>query len=214
MQVGQRSHETATPILPLRESPVKLDDTKSCSRRLIEEMQFPEQLAESASEQGLATTLLRLVDENFQISESDPLLVLVVDISDNNSIHYANNGNYGLPAVALGSLPWPGGAPPVAGAPRPAGVAAIPPFAVGKCIAAAPNVVDLSNGRYNVFYVRDLESLHDIPGLIGAQPQFMRVGPGIAQMFGVAQHPQLVRFFTLESISGPPREYRNFNQSV
>ena len=107
-------------------------------------MQFPEQLAESASEQGLATTLLRLVDENFQISESDPLLVLVVDISDNNSIHYANNGNYGLPAVALGSLPWPGGAAPVAGAPRPAGVAAIPPFALGKFIAAAPNVVDLS----------------------------------------------------------------------
>ena len=116
-EVGQtRSHETATPILPLRNSPVKLDDTKSCYRRLIEEMQFPEQLAESAFEQGLATTLLRLVDENFQISESHPLLVLVVDISDNNSIHYANNGNYGLPAVALGSLPWPRGEPPVAGA--------------------------------------------------------------------------------------------------
>ena len=57
MEVGQkRSQETATPILPLRNSPVKLDDMKSCRRRLIEEMQFPEQLAESASEQVLATT--------------------------------------------------------------------------------------------------------------------------------------------------------------
>ena len=90
----------------------------------------------------------------------------------------------------------------------------IPPFALGKFIAAAPNVVDLSNGGYNVFYVRDSESLHNLPGLIGAQPQYRRVGPGMAQMFGVAPHTQLVRFFTLERISGPPREYRNFNQSV
>ena len=176
-------------------------------------MQFPEQLAESASEQGLATTLLRLVDENFQISESDPLLVLVVDISDNNSIHYANNGNYGLPAVALGSLPWPGGAAPVAGAPRPAGVAAIPPFALGKFIAAAPNVVDLSNGGYNIFFDRDTESLHDLPGLKCAEPQFRRIRPAIAHTFVVAPQPAPVRFFTLESIRGPPREYGNINQT-
>jgi hypothetical protein len=137
---------SATPILPLRESPESIEYVRRCSRRLIEEMQFPEELAVSASKQGLATTLLRLVDENFQISESDPLLVLVVDISDNNSIHYADNRNYGFPAVALGSLPWPPGAPPVAGAPMPAGLAVIPRFALGKFIAAAPNVVDLSNG--------------------------------------------------------------------
>lgn len=185
----------------------------SIASRLVNEMEFPEDLAVSAAFQGIATTLLRLRDENFQISESDPLLLLVVDISDNNSIYYANNGVYGLPAVALGSMPWPGGAPPLAGAPLPAGMAQAPPFALGKFIAAAPNVAELSNGGFNVFFVKDLESLHDIPGLLGAQPQFRRLGPGIAQMFAVAPHPQLVRFFTLDKISGPPREYRNFNQS-
>ena len=214
IQVGQkRSSEADTPLLSLRASPEKLDDMRSFSRRLIKEMKFPEQLAESAAEQGIATSLLRLVDEKFEISESDLLLILVVDISDNDSIHYANNGNYGLPAGAVGSLPWPGGAPPVAGAPMPAGVAAIPPFALGKFIAAAPNLVDLSNGGYNVFFVRDTESLHDIPGLICAEPQFRRIGPAIANTFGVAPQPALVRFFTLESIRGPPREYRNFNQT-
>ena len=69
MQVGlKRSHETATPILPLRNSPVKLDDMKSCYRRLIEEMQFPEQLAESqaASEQGLdLNNGVRVINLNF-----------------------------------------------------------------------------------------------------------------------------------------------------
>ena len=115
---------------------------------------------------------------------------------------------------AVGSLHWPGGAPPVAGAPMPAGVAAITPFALGAAaIAAAPNVVDLSNGGYNIFFDRDTESLHDIPGLICAEPQFRRIGPAIANTFGVAPQPALVRFFTLESIRGPPREYGNINQT-
>ena len=108
MQVGhKRSSEADTPLLPLRASPVKLDDMRSFSSRLIKEMQFPEQLAESAAEQGIAASLVRLVDEKFEISESDPLLILVVDISDNNFIHYANNGNYGLPGGrGISSLAW------------------------------------------------------------------------------------------------------------
>jgi hypothetical protein len=91
----------------------------SCS--LIMKMEFSEELAVTVAEQGIDQSLLRLKAKICQFSDSDPLLVLVMDISDDNSVRYVNTGNYGLPPGVLGSLPWPGGAPAAAGA-APAGV--------------------------------------------------------------------------------------------
>jgi hypothetical protein len=73
-------------------------------------MEFFYELARTVAEQGIATTLLRLKDNGFKFLESDPWLVLVVDIPCNNSILDANNGIYGLPVGVPGAIPWPGGA--------------------------------------------------------------------------------------------------------
>jgi len=42
------------------------------------------------------------------ISEGDPYLLVLPDVSDSNSMGYMNGGNYGLSPGAPGYIPWPG----------------------------------------------------------------------------------------------------------
>ena len=42
------------------------------------------------------------------ISEGNPYLLVLPDISDSNSMGYMHGGNYGLPPGAPGYIPWPG----------------------------------------------------------------------------------------------------------
>ena len=103
---------------------------------------------------------------------------------------------------------WPGGDAPAADEPLPAGVVQFSPMCI---IAAAPNVVEVSYGKYTTFHVRGLESLHNMPRPISTVSQFQRVGPGVAKRFTVPMELPLIRFFTLDSINGPPRHYPHFN---
>ena len=125
------------------------------AERLVQEMNFPSELADLMSRSGVSQHLLRLKDTGFTVSESDPLLIIAVDVANPASISYFNNGNYGLPRGVPGGLPWPGGAPPAAEDPLPVGMATKSPVALGKFIAALDGVVELSLGANFAFYVKD-----------------------------------------------------------
>mmetsp|Transcript_32404 Transcript_32404/g.50474 ORF Transcript_32404/g.50474 Transcript_32404/m.50474 type:complete len:222 (-) Transcript_32404:282-947(-) len=178
--------------------------------RLVKEMQFPEDLAEVCERIGTGCHLLRLLDEGFTMSERDPLLFLVPDLHNEESLHYFNNGNFGLPPGSPGSLPWPGGVPPAAHDPLPAGVVQRPPFALGRFISSQPGVQDLSHGSMLLFYVENLEFLFWLSSRIQDQRQFRRIGPQVAADFGVAAHEPLIRAYTLDRLRGPSMLYPNF----
>jgi hypothetical protein len=181
------------------------------AERLVQEMNFPSELADLISRSCVSQHLLRLKDSGFMVSESDPLLIIAVDVANPASISYLNNGNYGLPQGVPGGLAWPGGAPPAAEDPLPEGMATKPPVALGKFLAAADGVRELSLGANFVFYVKDTEVLTHLSNRVRSEQQFCRIGPIFAGRLGIPQQDQLVRFFTLDKMSGPPRAYFGFN---
>jgi hypothetical protein len=174
-------------------------------------MDFSPELADLLTRSGVSQHLLRLKDSGFIVSESDPLLIIAVDIANPASISYLNNGNYGLPQGVPGGLAWPGGAPPAAEDPLPEGMAMKPPVALGKFLAAADDVRELSLGANFVFYVKDTEVLTQLSNRVRSEQQFCRIGPIFAGRLGIPQQDQLLRFFTLDKMSGPPRAYFGFN---
>ncbi len=169
-------------------------------------MNFPSELADHMSRSGVSHHLLRLKDMGFTVSESDPLLIIALDVANPASISYFNGGNYGLPQGVPGGLPWPGGAPPPA-----EGMVAKPPVALGKFLTASDGVLELSLGANFVFHVKDSEVLTHLSNRVRSAPQFCRIGPIFATRLGIPQEDQLVRFFTLDKMSGPPRAYFGFN---
>jgi hypothetical protein len=185
-------------------------------RRLVLEIDFPEDVAERAVTTDVAKTLLHLLDEDFKMTEEERLLVMIMEPNENQSLHYTNYGNYGLPHGAPGARPWPGGVCLAPGAPPPPGVAMMPPNALGRFIANIEGVREISNGNFNVFLVADYGILHSIPALLISEEQFRRIGPILAATFPttLACEPALVQFYTLESIRGPPHYYPNVNQSA
>ncbi len=179
--------------------------------RLLEEMRFEAEMAEEFCRTGAAVHLLRLKDSGFEISESDPLIIISADPANPASISYFNNGNYGLPAGTAGGLFWPGGAPPTAADPLPAGMAMKPPGALGKFLAAADGVRELSLGSNIVFYVKDMGVLHTLPPKVIKEAQFRRMGPVVAAICGLAPQDDLVRVYTLDKMTGPAQLYPCFN---
>ena len=57
---------------------------------LVDEWSFQESLARKMEENGSAKALIDLEKSGFKISEGDPLLLCVVDFSNDNSVRYAN----------------------------------------------------------------------------------------------------------------------------
>ena len=123
---------------------------------LVRNVGFDRELATSFQLCGGAKELVCLLQSGFEFSESDPLLLLIPDLNDANSVHYFNNGNFGLPGGPL----WPGGAPPVAGGALPVGIDAAPPNALGRFISRQQGVQDKSHGAFLLFYVDNMENLH------------------------------------------------------
>jgi hypothetical protein len=181
------------------------------AERLVREMNFPSELADRISRSCVSQHLLRLKDSGFIVSESDPLLIVDVDILNPASISYFNHGNYGLPQGVPGGLAWPRGAPTAAEDLLPEGMATKPPLALGKFLAAADGVRELSLGARVVFHAQDTEALTHLSNRVRSEPQFCRIGPIFAGRLAIPQQDQLVRFFTLDKMSGPPRAYFGFN---
>ncbi len=181
------------------------------SSRLVDEMKFEPEMAEEFYRSGAADHLLRLKDTGFKISESDPLVIIAADPTDPASISYFNNGNYGLPAGTSGGLPWPGGAPPAAAGPPPAGMAMKPPAAFGRFLATADGVWEMSLGSNILFYVKDMGVLHTLPPKVISQAQFRRVGPVMAGVGGHPPQDNLVRVYTMDTMTGPAHLYPCFN---
>ena len=97
----------------------------------------------------------------------------------------------------------------------PAGVAAGPPHAFGRFLAMQPDVHDRSHGLFNVFYVANLERLHNVAPAVQREAQFRRLGPVVAGMNpGRVVEPPLLQVLTLDSFRGPPGLYIHFNQTV
>ena len=188
-----------------------LPENDSPRSRLVEEMKFEPEMAEDFCRSGAARHLLRLKDTGFEISESDPLVIIAADPTDPASISYFNNGNYGLPAGTSGGLPWPGGVAPTAADPLPAGMAMKPPAAFGRFLATADGVRELSLGSNIVFYVKDMGVLHTLPPKVITEAQFRRVGPVMAGIGGHPPQDNLVRVYTLDKMTGPAQLYPCFN---
>jgi hypothetical protein len=181
---------------------------------LVKEVGFDEGLAVAFDLCGGAKELVSLLKSGFEFSESDPLLLLIPEMENADSVHYFNNGNCGLPRN-IGGLQWPGGAgPPAAGAAVPAGVDAIPPHALGRFIAGQAGVEDKSHGKFVLFYVDNLENLHLLPGVVQGSTQFCRLGPAMARRLRVPTQTALLHVVTLDRMAGPPRLYSNFNQTA
>jgi hypothetical protein len=126
--------------------------------------------------------------------------LLIPDLNDANSVHYFNNGNFGLPGGPL----WPGRFPPVVGGPIPLGVDAVPPNALGRFTSQQQGVQDKSHGSFMLFYVDNLENLHRLPEILQSSNQFCRLGPAIAARIGVPAEPSLLRVVVLDRMTGPP----------
>ena len=173
-------------------------------------MKFEPELAKEFSQNGAAAHILRLKDSDFIISESDPLIIISADLSDPASVSYVNNGNYGLPVGTPGGLVWPGGVPPAAADPLPAGMAMKPPAALGRFLATLDGVRELSLGSNIVFYVKDMGVLHRLPPMLISAPQFRRIGPVMAALTGNEPEDDLVRVYTLDKMTGPAQLYPHF----
>ena len=181
----------------------------SISFRLQNEMQFDPALAATVASTPAGAALIALKDNNFVISEGDPLLVVVPDTGNPDSVAYCNGGNYALALGAPGAVPWPGLAPVVSAVPVP-GVTA-PPHALGTFIAQQLGVADKSGGTGLVCFVDNLAHLHLIPSALKGSNQFRRLGPTMAALAGAPVQPFLVNAFTLDKINGPPLPYFGFN---
>jgi hypothetical protein len=187
---------------------------------LVEDWGFGEELARQFDACSAAWALIELAasTSGFQVSDEAPLLVGIVDAADPDSAGYADAGNYGIAAGSPGRLEWPGGGgpPPAAGAlPLPEGVAAAPPRALWNYLRAMPGVVDASGdgSRALVFHVENLERLHEIQHRMMKVRQFRRMGPIFAAEAcapPVAPQRELVRFYTIERLNGPPHYYAGF----
>ena len=204
MMKGERVKKATEPIPSTYEADVRL------YKRLMEEMAFEPEMAEEFCKSGAAAHILKLKDSGFVISESDPLIIISADPADPASVSYFNNGNYGLPAGTPGGLVWPGGVPPAAADPLPAGMAMKPPAALGRFLAKLDGVRELSLGSNIVFYVKDMGVLHTLPPLLIREPQFRRIGPVMSALTGNAAEDDLVRVYTLDKMSGPAQLYPHF----
>lgn len=190
------------------------EDLQALAGRLTHEMQFDHWLATLCAKTGVAQILCNMKDQGEAISEGDPLLIIGVDPTDATARAYFDSGNYGLNVFDPGYLAWPGGAP-IPGGAMPAGVAAGPPHAFGRFLAMQPDVHDRSHGLFNVFYVANLERLHNVAPAVQREAQFRRLGPVVAGMNpGRVVEPPLLQVLTLDSFRGPPRLYVHFNQTV
>jgi hypothetical protein len=188
------------------------DDRGADWRLLVEDWNFPEELARQFQACGIARCLIKLAESGFEITEGDPLLVGVVDVDNPESLAYASRGNYGLSPGTPGHRAWPGGSPPEAGAPLPAGAVAAPPRALASFLRSMPGVFDKAGdgAAGMVFHVENLGRLHEIPPRLQGTHQFARLGPWVAENIGsgAVEQAELVRFYTLDSMKSPPGAYR------
>lgn len=184
--------------------------TDSKKDRLIKSWKFSDEaLAGRFASNGVADALFALEAEHFTISEGDPLLIASVDLSSPDSVGFYSSGNYGIAPTTEGYLAGVGVV--VGGVPA---AAQQPPHALGTFISNQPGIVEKSAGRCIVFYARTLGILHAIPGQVKAQAQFRRVGPTVANVFGVGVEESLVEFYTLATMNSQPESYPNFVQTV
>ena len=139
----------------------------------------------------------------------DPLVVLLPDHTDPNSLIYFSQGNYGLlpPGAAMGGLAMP--VPPVP-------VALQPPNAFGRFIAGIVGFTDRSQGRQMVFQCPDLYIVHSARDICSSSDQFRRLGPVMAPMIhgaGAAAQPSFVTVLVFNDLRSNPAVLLNFNST-
>jgi hypothetical protein len=72
-------------------------------------------------------------------------------------------------------------------------------------------VVEVSHGTNVIFQITNAERLHEIPMRFQSSVQYRRFGPVFAQLLNRAVELPLVRVFTIDKMSGPPRIYAGFH---
>jgi hypothetical protein len=188
--------------------------------RLVRDMQFPAPLALAVAAQDTGRILVDMVKSNEQLSEDDPLLFLVPEMTA-DGVAYWKDGNYGLPVGTPGSA-----APP-------AGImcAAIPlllteaflilfklsylflssrsgfipgQLSLGQFVASLPGVTDRTQGGATVFFVANPHYLDMARVAVSSNPQFRRYGPVLAAAFGIPPEPAFLAAFQLTTLTGPP----------
>lgn len=161
-------------------------------------------MANLCVDNGMADLLLRFKDTGVEISEEDPLLLMLVDLKSSESTAFADSGNYGLPASHPAALSWPGGQVPHELVP---GVSALPPGALGKLIAGVAGVSECSEGYNWAFFLPNWETLERVRETVCAEPQFAMYGPSLAprlQQRIVQPHDCPVKFLTITKLGVKP----------
>lgn len=174
---------------------------KNLLKKLVEDWKFRDtDLARRFAANGIAKALIKLEEDGFQCSESDPLLIISVDLTNNDSIGYFNEGNYGIAATTNGHLPGPN-------------VGQQGPRAVGEFLNAYEGVEDKSGGGLTILYFEAMGTLHAVQEEFSQEAQFCRLGPLMSTRMGLPQEDSLVNFFTLDKIRAEPMRYGNFNMT-
>jgi hypothetical protein len=66
-----------------------------------------------------------------------------------------------------------------------------------------------------VFHVENLSRLHEIHVRLQGTAQFCRLGPQVSGFFGAAvDQPELVLFYALDRMNGPPQPLPNFTKTA
>jgi hypothetical protein len=87
-----------------------------------------------------------------------------------------------------------------------------PPAAVVRFLATADSVWEMSLGSNILFYVKDMGVLHTLPPKsVISEAQFRRVGPVMAGVGGHPPQDNLVRVYTMDTMTGPAQLYAYFN---
>ena len=138
----------------------------------------------------------------------DPLVILLPDIANQDSLTYFNQGNYGLQLGAVdGGLALP--IPPYP-------MALQPPNAFGRFIAGIAGFTDRSHGRQILFHCPDWVVVYSARDACSASEQFRRLGPVVARMVhgaGAVAQSSFVTALIINDLRSNPTVLTNFNST-
>ena len=137
---------------------------------------------------------MRFKKAGLPLSEGDPIVVVVPNIGDPDSVAYFRGGNY---TIAPGS---PGYRAP------PAVFQSLTDF-----MSHQNGVTERSNGAGYVYFVDNLANLTTLSQNMRDNVQFARIGAATAARFVVPFEPPYLTFLLFTSVNGPPQVYAGFN---